>query len=239
MSIVYKLTFPNGKIYIGQAATDDIMYFGSPDPKFIEKDFTRKQKRDFTIRRETLWESRTATQADVNRKEREKILEYKANNPTIGYNQRPKYNLLEWEVGEKDKNQTLREKRAGGKFQMWESDRGRWGVVEIVNNQYKVHLRCTHSEDEAREVLEKLAPISKESTPNKRREEKMIITSNKSKSLIPTEQMKEALKIWKFLLFIRACIQQNLIDFCNLPQKCTIKTKTGKFDLDLTSLTRN
>jgi len=62
-------------------------------------------------------------------------------------------------------------------------------------------------------------------------------TSNKTESLTPIVQMKEALNVWKFLLYIRACIQGNRIDFSNLPDKCTIQTKTGKLNLDLSSLT--
>ncbi len=52
MNVIYKITFSNGKIYIGQDRTDDITYFGSPNRNIIEKDFTNDQKRDFTIRKE-------------------------------------------------------------------------------------------------------------------------------------------------------------------------------------------
>ena len=54
MNVIYKITYPNGKIYIGQDRTDDIRYFGSPNRNLIEKDFTRDQKRDFTIRKEII-----------------------------------------------------------------------------------------------------------------------------------------------------------------------------------------
>lgn len=46
MNVVHKIAYPNGKICIGQDRTDDIRYFGSPNPDIIEKDFTRGQKRD-------------------------------------------------------------------------------------------------------------------------------------------------------------------------------------------------
>jgi hypothetical protein len=88
--MIYKITYPNGKIYIGQDLTDSINYFGSADSKLIEKDFTREQRRDFTIRREILWESETATNSEVTQKEIEFIRMYESNNPLIGYNQRPK-----------------------------------------------------------------------------------------------------------------------------------------------------
>lgn len=91
MKVIYKITYPNGKIYIGKDLTDSTNYFGSADSKLIEKDFTREQRRDFTIRKEILWESATSTDNEVNQKEIEFITLYKANNPAIGYNQWPKF----------------------------------------------------------------------------------------------------------------------------------------------------
>lgn len=91
MKVIYKITYPNGKIYIGKDLTDDINYFGSANSNLIAKDFTREERRDFTIRKEILWESETATDQEVNRKEIEYIRAYNSNNPSIGYNQRPKF----------------------------------------------------------------------------------------------------------------------------------------------------
>lgn len=93
MKVVYKITYPNGKIYIGQDLTDSINYFGSANNKLIEKDFTREQRRDFTIRKEILWESETASNQEVTLKEVEYILSLNSNDPTVGYNQRPKFNV--------------------------------------------------------------------------------------------------------------------------------------------------
>jgi hypothetical protein len=90
MKVIYKITYPNGKIYIGKDLTDDINYFGSADSKIIEKDFTREQRRDFTIRKEILWESNTASDREVNLKEIEYIKLFKSNDPAIGYNRWPK-----------------------------------------------------------------------------------------------------------------------------------------------------
>jgi hypothetical protein len=92
MKVVYKITYPNGKIYIGQDITDSINYFGSADSKYIEKDFTREQRKDFSCRKEILWESETADKKEVSLKEIELILKYQSNNPSIGYNKSPKYN---------------------------------------------------------------------------------------------------------------------------------------------------
>lgn len=91
MKVIYKITYPNGKIYIGKDLTDSINYFGSANSKLIEKDFIREERRDFTIRKEILWESKTATDKEVNRKEVEYIMHYQSNDPNSGYNQWPKH----------------------------------------------------------------------------------------------------------------------------------------------------
>jgi len=89
MIVIYKITYPNGKIYIGQDRTDSINYFGGASSELIAKDFTREQRQDFTIRKEILWESETATSAEVTVKELEFILALKSNDPAIGYNRWP------------------------------------------------------------------------------------------------------------------------------------------------------
>ncbi len=90
--VVYKVTWPNGKIYVGSDMTDSITYFGSPDKRVIEADFpTREIRRDMTIRREILWESETAADAEVRRVEREFILTLRANDPAVGYNRNPRH----------------------------------------------------------------------------------------------------------------------------------------------------
>jgi hypothetical protein len=91
MSVVYKITYPNGKIYVGSDLTDDIRYFGSASAKHIGQDFTREQRRDFTVQREILWESETASKSEVLRKEKEFIIELRSNDPAIGYNRSPKF----------------------------------------------------------------------------------------------------------------------------------------------------
>jgi hypothetical protein len=55
-----------GKIYIGKDLTDSINYFGSASSALIEKDFTREQRKDFSIRKEILWELETASDQEVN-----------------------------------------------------------------------------------------------------------------------------------------------------------------------------
>ncbi len=90
MKVIYKITYPNGKIYIGKDLTDSINYFGSAASTLIEQDFTRDQRRHFTITKEILWESDTASDNEVNRKEVEFIRSFRSNDPAIGYNQWPK-----------------------------------------------------------------------------------------------------------------------------------------------------
>ena len=90
MKVIYKITYPNGKIYIGKDVTYSINYFGSADGKSIERDFTPEQRQDFTIRKEIIWESENASDKEVSLKEIEYINYFKSNDPTIGYNKWPK-----------------------------------------------------------------------------------------------------------------------------------------------------
>lgn len=90
MKVIYKITYPNGKIYVGKDLTDSINYFGSASNALIAKDFTREQRGDFIIRKQILWESETAADSEVNQKEVEFIRELGSNDPIIGYNQWPK-----------------------------------------------------------------------------------------------------------------------------------------------------
>ncbi len=90
MKIVYKITYANGKIYVGKDLTDSINYFGSAEHALIARDFTREQRRDFAIRKEILWESETATDGEVNQKEIEYIRMLRSNDPDVGYNRWPK-----------------------------------------------------------------------------------------------------------------------------------------------------
>jgi hypothetical protein len=90
MIVIYKITYPNGKIYVGQDRTDSINYFGIASSELIAKDFTREQRQDFTIRKEILWESETTTPAEVMAKELEFILALKSNDPATGYNRWPR-----------------------------------------------------------------------------------------------------------------------------------------------------
>jgi len=91
-SVVYKITFPNGKIYIGKDIGKDghsIRYFGSWDASIVEEDFTKSELQDFLIRREIIFES--SDKALVGKKEMEMIVGLGANDPERGYNRLPKF----------------------------------------------------------------------------------------------------------------------------------------------------
>lgn len=90
MKVIYKITYPNGKIYVGKDLTDSINYFGSASSELIAQDFTRKDRQNFSITKEILWESEEASDSEVNQKELELIYKLKSNVPGIGYNQWPK-----------------------------------------------------------------------------------------------------------------------------------------------------
>ena len=91
MKVIYKITYPNGKIYIGKDLTNTTSYFGSANSKLIELDFSPEQMRDFSIRKEIIWWSDTASDADVNLEEVRLINQFESNNPIIGYNRWPKF----------------------------------------------------------------------------------------------------------------------------------------------------
>lgn len=91
MKIIYRVTYPNGKIYIGQDVTDSINYFGSASSELIAKDFSREDRYNCTVTRDILCESETASQAEVNEVERSAIVEFRSNDPDIGYNRWPKF----------------------------------------------------------------------------------------------------------------------------------------------------
>ncbi|UVW29861.1 hypothetical protein [Massilia sp. H6] len=61
MKIVYKITYPNGNIYVGKDLAYDINYFGSANHAHVAQDFTLEEQLDFTLRKEVLWHSTTAS----------------------------------------------------------------------------------------------------------------------------------------------------------------------------------
>ena len=85
--VVYKISFPNGKIYVGKDIGEpghSLRYFGSWNNETVEADFDVNDLRDFTLRKEILFESEN--KAEVTRMESEFIRALSASDPTIGYN---------------------------------------------------------------------------------------------------------------------------------------------------------
>ena len=89
--VIYKITYPNGKIYIGKDLTNTLNYYGSANSRLIAADITEEQMMDFTIRKQILWESYTDDIKEVNKVEVELIRKHQSNNPEIGYNLWPKF----------------------------------------------------------------------------------------------------------------------------------------------------
>nr|WP_294841148.1 GIY-YIG nuclease family protein [uncultured Methylotenera sp.] len=87
--IIYKITYPNGKIYIGKDLTNTLTYFGSVNSEMVAQDFSEEQQRDFTVRKQVIFESDSAE--EINKIEARLILEHDSNNPEIGYNKWPKF----------------------------------------------------------------------------------------------------------------------------------------------------
>lgn len=90
---VYKITYPNGKIYIGMDLYGNCTYFGHLS-KTAQENVNRDLadcRMDFTVRKEIMWESETASLAEVRAKEIEAIMANQSNNPAIGYNLSPRF----------------------------------------------------------------------------------------------------------------------------------------------------
>ncbi len=66
---IYHITYPNGKIYVGMDLTGTLTYFGSVNSQLVEADHTAEQRRDFSIRKQILWESETASASELRQRE--------------------------------------------------------------------------------------------------------------------------------------------------------------------------
>lgn len=95
VKIIYKITYPTGKIYIGSNTAYNINYFGSSNHELVASDFTWEQQKDFTVRMKILCESEIATNSEVLKLEMMYIRDLHANNPEFGYNRHPKFTKVE------------------------------------------------------------------------------------------------------------------------------------------------
>jgi len=96
MKQVYKITYPTGKIYIGKDEIGSYRYMGSPSIEVVNADFAKlpeATRRDYTVRKQILWESETATNSELAAKEVEMIRKYQSNDPDVGYNRWPRFRV--------------------------------------------------------------------------------------------------------------------------------------------------
>jgi hypothetical protein len=96
VKVVFKITYPTGKIYIGKDRYGSARYMGSPDRHVINADFEslpEEVRRSYSLHKEILWQSETASEAELSAKEVEFIRKFRANDPAIGYNRWPKFKL--------------------------------------------------------------------------------------------------------------------------------------------------
>jgi hypothetical protein len=92
---VFKITFPNGKIYVGSdtaltARLDYFKYFGSPSTAKREmladlKEFLTKEK-TYTLKKDILYSAENVTVGEVLKIEHKFIKLLDSKNPSIGYN---------------------------------------------------------------------------------------------------------------------------------------------------------
>lgn len=98
MNQIYKITYHTGKIYIGKDSVGSHRCFGSPSMDLINADFENlppETRRDYSIRKEILWESEDCSESELSQMEVKFIREHQSNNPEIGYNRWPVFNEKE------------------------------------------------------------------------------------------------------------------------------------------------
>jgi hypothetical protein len=89
------ITYPTGKIYVGKDEYGSSRYFGSPNPGLVNADFEELSdeiRKDFTVRKQILWESEDASLSELSEKEVYFIKKHQSNNPEVGCNRWPKFN---------------------------------------------------------------------------------------------------------------------------------------------------
>jgi hypothetical protein len=90
--VVYKIIYPNGKIYVGLDLTGTALYFGTPSMKDqIADELGPDVCRDFSIRKQIIWESTDASDAEARAAEVRLIRAHGANDPSRGYNRWPRF----------------------------------------------------------------------------------------------------------------------------------------------------
>lgn len=83
---VFKITYPNGKTYVGLDPTGKVSYFGGPSADEPISSDLAEHRLDLTVRKQILWESDTATAAEARAIETTLIREHCSADPKVGYN---------------------------------------------------------------------------------------------------------------------------------------------------------
>jgi len=94
MKQIYMISYPTGKIYIGKDSVGSFRYFGSPDISVVNEDFASLPEaiqKNYSVRKQILWESLHCSEAELSQKEVEYIRKYQSNNPDVGYNRWPRW----------------------------------------------------------------------------------------------------------------------------------------------------
>jgi len=92
MKQIYLISYPTGKICVGKDSVGSYRYYGSSNMEIVNADFEKlsvEVRKDYTIRKQILWESPDCTEAELSGKEVEFIRKYQSNNPDVGYNRWP------------------------------------------------------------------------------------------------------------------------------------------------------
>ena len=89
MPYIYKITYPDGKIYIGSDMTDSYNYCGSPRSKEL-MEYLKSIKEDIDMHKQILKEypKGTITKKELYAEEKSFIQKYQSTNPEIGYNKK-------------------------------------------------------------------------------------------------------------------------------------------------------
>src|SRR5260370_42439655 len=83
---IYKITYPNGKIYVGMDLIGTLINGGSPSARERIAADLDAHRLELTLRKEILWESETATDGEVRVMEVKLIRATGGNNPAAGCN---------------------------------------------------------------------------------------------------------------------------------------------------------
>lgn len=86
MKQVFKLTFPNRKVFIGKDGRGSITCFEGYSREAVEADFRNVILPAFSITKEVLWESEKAGEEEMETVVERYVRMFRADDPQFGYN---------------------------------------------------------------------------------------------------------------------------------------------------------